>query len=427
MGYNWEEEVAKCSMCGKCHSVCPVYLETGEETMVTRGRISLAMALKDHQIELTDKLRDSVYSCKKCLRCCKICPCDVNFEVIIQSLLYSVAEEMGIPFLPKMVFRWILPRRWLFDLLLKVTSITQRFTPTKKKGPMRHLPLMFMGNRWVPTLSKGSALKQFGGEHKVTNPKMRVAFFTGCLINYVYTDMAEAVVDVLNRLGIEVVVPEKQLCCSLPALSLGDKKAATKLMELNCKVLKDANVDAIVAACGSCAKALKSDYNHIMEDRWEDMSKKVYDISEFIEKFTEYETKPIDKKVTYHDPCHLYWAQNIHKEPRNQLKRSANYVEMKNASSCCGGGGIFTLLHYELTLKIMNRKIDNIIDSGAQVVATNCPGCVMQIHDGMAGRGVRIRALHTIQVLQRALVDKENSENKKEESTEELTANSSAV
>lgn len=405
MGYNWEEEISKCSMCGKCHSVCPVYLETGEETMVTRGRISLAMALRDHEITFTEKLKDSVYSCKKCLRCCKICPCDVNFEVIIQSLLYSVAEEMGIPFLPKMVFRYVLPHRWIFDLLLKVTSFTQKFTPTKKRGPMRHLPLMFMGNRWVPALSEGSSLDQFKGVHKVEKPKMRVAFFTGCLINYVYTDIADSVIDVLNRLNIEVVVPKDQLCCGLPALSLGDRKAATTLMHKNKKALEDANVDAIVAACGSCTKSLKSDYLHILEDSWEDTSKKVYDISEFIEKFTEYEVKPIDKKVTYHDPCHLYWALDVSEEPRTQLKKSANFVEMENASNCCGGGGVFTLLHYDLTLKIMNRKIDSIVKSGAEVVATNCPGCVMQIADGITGRGLRIKSLHTIQVLRRALVE----------------------
>lgn len=402
---SWEEEIAKCSMCGKCHSVCPVYLETGEETMVTRGRISLAMALRDHEIKFTDKLKDSVYSCKKCLRCCKICPSGVNFEVIIQSLLYSVAEEMGIPLLPKLVFRWVLPRRWLFDLLLKITSITQKFTPTKKRGPMRHLPLMFMGNRWVPALAAGSALKQFGGEHKVANPKMRVAFFTGCLINYVYTDIAESVIDVLNRLDIDVVVPKDQLCCSLPALSLGDKKAVALLIKKNSEALKNANVDAIVAACGSCTKSLKSDYMHILGDSWEEMSKKVYDISEFIEKFTEYQTEPIDKKVTYHDPCHLFWALDVSKEPRNQLKRSANYIEMEGASNCCGGGGIFTLLHYDLTLKIMNRKIDSIVKSGAEVVATNCPGCVMQIADGITGRGLHIKSLHTIQVLRRALLN----------------------
>lgn len=405
MGYDWEREIAKCSMCGKCHSVCPVYLETGEESMVTRGRISLAMALRDHEISLTEKLKDSIYSCKKCLRCCKICPSDVNFEVVIQSLLYSVAEEMGIPFMPKMIFRWVLPRRWLFDLVLKVSSITQKLVPTKKRGVMRHLPLMFMGKRWVPTLAKGSALKQFQGEHHVPNPKMRVAFFTGCLINYVYTDIAESVIDVLNRLNIEVVVPKGQLCCSIPAVSLGDKKSAMVLVNRNRKVLEDAKVDAIVTACGSCSKTLKSDYMHLLEESWAGMAKKVYDISEFIEKFTEYKTEPLAEKVTYHDPCHLFWAQNISKEPRNQLKRSANYIEMKRASDCCGGGGIFTLLHYDLTLKIMNRKIDSIVESGAEVVATNCPGCVLQISDGIADRGLSIKTLHTIQMLQRALLN----------------------
>ncbi len=405
MSLNWEEEIAKCSMCGKCHSVCPVYLETGEESMVTRGRISLAIALRDHQITMTEALKDSVFSCKKCLRCCKICPSDVNFEIIIQHLLYSVAEEMGIPLLPKLVFRWVLPRRWLFNLMLKCAGIGQKIMPAKERGLMRHLPMMFLGDRWIPTLSKDSALKQFGGVHKVANPKMRVAFFTGCLINYVYTDIAEAVIDVLNRLDIEVVVPKKQLCCSIPALSLGDRKAATTIMFKNQDAMKEEKVDAVVAACGTCTKALKHDYLHVLEDSWQEMSDKVYDISEFIEKFTEYKTEPSEEKLTYHDPCHLFWALDIHDQPRDQLKRSGNYVELEGASNCCGGGGVFTLLHYDLTVKIMNKKIDDIEKSGADIVTSNCPGCVMQISDGIAGRDLNVKAMHTIQVLRKSLID----------------------
>jgi glycolate oxidase iron-sulfur subunit len=146
MTTDWKEEVSKCSKCGKCQTVCPVFLETGDEATVSRGKISLAEALRDKQIVYTEKLRDHVYSCKKCMRCRTVCPSDVDYEVIISALLRGVADEMGIPLLPKIIFRYILPRRILFDLMLKIGSKIQRFIPGKRRGKMRHLPLMFMAN-----------------------------------------------------------------------------------------------------------------------------------------------------------------------------------------------------------------------------------------------------------------------------------------
>ena len=160
MTTDWKEEVNKCSKCGKCHTVCPVFLETGDESMVSRGRISLAEALRDKQIVYTDKLRDYVYSCKKCMRCRTVCPSGVDYEVIISAMLRGVAEDMGVPLFPRIIFRYILPRRILFDIMLKVSSKIQRFIPMKKRGQMRHLPLLFMGKRWIPTLAKKSALKK---------------------------------------------------------------------------------------------------------------------------------------------------------------------------------------------------------------------------------------------------------------------------
>src|SRR3989338_9693375 len=229
MNDDWKTEVNKCSKCGKCHTVCPVFLETGDESMVSRGRISLAEALRDKQIVYTDKLRDYVYSCQKCMRCRTVCPSGVDYEIIISALLRGVADNMGIPLLPRIIFRYILPRRVLFDLMLKVSSKIQWLIPMKRRGQMRHLPLLFMGKRWIPTLDKKTALQKFRKTRKLKDPRMRVGLFTGCLINYIYVDIAEAVVDVLNRMNIEVVVPQGQLCCGTPSSTMGDYRSSKKL------------------------------------------------------------------------------------------------------------------------------------------------------------------------------------------------------
>ncbi|MDO8139874.1 MAG: (Fe-S)-binding protein, partial [Candidatus Brocadiales bacterium] len=397
-------EIQKCAKCGKCRSICPVFLETGNESMVARGRISLAESLRDGEIFHTELLRDYLLSCKKCLRCSSICPSGVDYDLIIQTMLDDMASHLGIWFIPRIIFRLFLTRRWLFNILLKSASLFQRLVPLKRHGAMRHLPFIFMGGRWIPLLSKKSALNKYRNTRKITNPKMKVGFYVGCLINYVYTDIADAVIEVLNHLGVEVVVPPKQLCCGIPARSLGDAKTAQKLAEVNVKVFEEANVDFIVNACATCGRTLKKDYPRILGDRALKFTEKLYDISEFIEKYFQYETKTLNAKITYHDPCHLYWGQNISKQPRDILRRSATFQEMETPERCCGGGGVFNLLHYDLSMKIGEYKARAIEKSGAEVVATGCPGCRLQIEDLLAAKGSAVKCTHTIQVLRDAML-----------------------
>lgn len=400
----WEIEINKCAKCGKCRSVCPVFIETGNESMVARGRISLAEALRNGEIFHTELLRDYLLSCKKCLRCSSICPSGVDYDFIIQTMLDDLANHLGIWLIPRIVFRLFLPRRWLFNLFLKTASIFQRLVPLKRHGTMRHLPFMFMGGRWIPPLAKKPVLKKYQTMKRIKHPQMRVGFYVGCLINYVYTDIADAVIEVLNHFGVEVIIPPEQLCCGIPARSLGDAKTARKLAEANIAVFEKSNVDFIITACATCGRTLKRDYLRILGDRCLKFTDKVYDISEFIEKYFPYKTKPLDTKTTYHDPCHLYWGQNIAKQPRNILRRSSEFQEMGNPERCCGGGGVFNLLHYDLSMKIGEHKASAIEKSGAKVVATGCPGCRLQIEDLLAARGSEVKCTHTIQVLRDAIL-----------------------
>lgn len=399
----WKTEINKCAKCGKCRSICPVFIETGNESMVARGRISLAEALRNGEILHTELLRSYLLSCKKCLRCSSICPSGVDYDLIIQTMLDDLANHLGIWILPRIVFRLFLTRRWLFNLLLKTASTFQHLVPLKRHGTMRHLPFMLMGSRWIPPLAKKPVLKKHRNTKTIKHPKMKVGFYVGCLINYVYTDIADAVIEVLNHLGVEVIVPPNQLCCGIPARSLGDTKTARRLAEVNVEVFEKANVDFIINACATCGRTLKRDYPHILGDRALKFADKIYDISEFIEKYFAYETKTLKTKITYHDPCHLSWGQNISNQPRNILKRSSTFQEMENPERCCGGGGVFNLLHYDLSMKIGEHKAKAIEKSGAEVVATGCPGCRLQIEDLLATRGSQVKSTHTIQVLRDAI------------------------
>ncbi|MEB2308129.1 MAG: (Fe-S)-binding protein [Candidatus Brocadiaceae bacterium] len=400
----WQTEIHKCAKCGKCRSICPVFIETGKESMVARGRISLADALRNGEIFHTELLREYLLSCKKCLRCSHICPSGVDYDFIIQTMLDDLANNIGIWLMPRIVFSIFLTRRGIFNLLLKIASVFQRLVPLKRHGTMRHLPFMFMGGRWIPPLAKKPVLKKYRGMKTIKHPKMKVGFYVGCLINYVYTDIADAVIDVLNHFEIEVVVPQGQLCCGIPARSLGDVKTARRLAEVNVAVFEKAGVDFIVNACATCGRTLKKDYPRILGERCLKFSSKVYDITEFIEQYCNYTTKLQNTRVTYHDPCHLYWGQNVSKPPRDILRRSAVFQEMKNPERCCGGGGVFNLLHYDLSKKIGEYKATAIEKSGAEIVATGCPGCRLQIEDLLAARNSPVKCAHTIQVLRDAIL-----------------------
>ena len=401
-----KKEIAKCARCGKCRSVCPVFLETGDETRVARGRISLAEAIFQGEIFYTPELKDYIYSCKKCMRCQAICPSDVDFSEIIDALLEGIEKNMGTPLIARFILRYLLPRRNLFDFALRIASIGQKFLPGERRGSLRHLPLFFMGKRWVPSLATETALNKYRHTKKLKKPKMRVGFFVGCMTNYVYPNIADSLVNVLNRLDIEVVVPSQQVCCGIPAKSLGDMTAARKLAERNREVFEAENLDAIVSGCGTCTLTIKRDYLKMLGESWRPMHDKIYDINVFLEKFTKYETEPLDATVTYHDPCHLRWGQDIVKEPRNVIKRCATFKEMESPEDCCGGGGVFSLIYRDLSMKIGEHKIRAVEKSGAEKVVTSCPGCVLQLSDLAASKNLPVETIHVVELLERTL--KEN-------------------
>ncbi len=398
-----KREIAKCAKCGKCRSVCPVFIETGDETRVARGRITLAEAIFQGEIFYSKELRDYIYSCKKCLRCQATCPSGVDFGLIIDALLEGIEKNMGIPLLARFILRYILPRRGLFDLSIRLASWGQRLIPGQRKGNLRHLPLFFMGRRWVPHLTRHTVLDRFSETKRLPNLKMRVGFFVGCLINYVHPNIAEALIDVLNKLNVEVVVPGSQVCCGIPARSLGDTTAARILAEKNREVFEKEKLDAIVTACSTCLLTIKREYLKLLGESWRPMAEKMYDISVFLEKFTQYQPKRLNTIVTYHDPCHLKWGLNTTAEPRAVISRCASLKEMDYADRCCGGGGIFSIIYRDLSLRIGEHKINSVQKSGARIVATSCPGCVLQIADLAAVKDLHVETLHVVELLSRVL------------------------
>jgi glycolate oxidase iron-sulfur subunit len=241
--------------------------------------------------------------------------------------------------------------------------------------------------------------------------KPTVLFFTGCGINFMYPDSGEALLKALKFIGVTVMIPKAQVCCGLPAVSAGAAKTVEVLAEENLAVFQQYNCDYIVTACASCHSGLTQIYPG-MGAEFSEFKDKVKDIFVFLveqgfaEKLAALPKRQERIKVTYHDPCHLR-NHGITKEPRAILKAlpQVEYIEMENAATCCGLGGTYSVYHYDTSKKIGAKKAGFIAESGADLVATDCPGCIMQLQDSINHAAEKQRVVHILDLVAEVLPD----------------------
>jgi glycolate oxidase iron-sulfur subunit len=219
-----------------------------------------------------------------------------------------------------------------------------------------------------------------------------------------------ATVRVLSHNGCSVVTPKEVECCGMPAHGYGRLDLVRAQAKHNISVFEKHELDVIVTDCATCGSTLK-EYGTYLKDEpeWADraasFSAKIRDVSEFLVEIPIEKPKgKIQVRVTYHDPCHLRRAQKVWKQPREILKLidGLEFVEMPEADWCCGSAGSQLITHYETSLKVLDRKMDNLEGTGAQVVASGCPGCQMQLNTGIQRRGLNIRVVHPITLLDEA-------------------------
>ena len=403
MGERWLQEIAQCARCGKCMSVCPVYIETTSEAMVARGRIALLEALAKNEVTPSPRLLRYLNSCVKCLRCQSVCPSGVRFDFIVGEGRRRVARTVSLALAARIGFRAVLPHRRLFDLFM---GLARSFwgRPGPAEEPLRHLPLALLGPRPLPRLARRTALARFRRHRPQKAPKERVGFFLGCLINYVYPEVAEAVARVLESAGVEVVVPRDQLCCGAPTLGVGDEEATKTLAARNVRAFE--GLDRVVVACASCSSTLKSEYEPILSRRGAEFSRKVIPFAKLAADLgldSALVRRPTT--VTWHDPCHLRSVQGVWREPRRLLAAAADYREMDLADRCCGQGGVFAYFYPDLSGKIAAHKVESIGRTEADVVATSCPGCMMQLASHLERAGSPKKVRHLAEIIAEALPD----------------------
>lgn len=404
----------QCIRCAACLNVCPAYQLVGGHVyghIYTGGIGTILTAFLN-----SEKFAENPQNlCLQCGKCAEVCPGKLDIPDMLLELRTRFATQKGLPAVQKFALDIVSNRR-LFHSLLRVAAKAQK--PLTKGSPViRHLPLFLSGlteKRSLPAIAElpfRDTFKQLTQRlpQGVAKPKGTIAFYAGCLVDFVYPRIGEGVIKALNEKGYQVIFPEGQSCCGAPATYMGDAQNARKSAMLNIEALNAETVDYVVSACPTCTHALKDSYKDMFKDdphwraRSEALSGKTRDFSKLLQELGGLEPGGDGQglKVTYHDSCHLKRKMGVYKEPREHLKaiKGLSLIEMKESDRCCGFAGSYSIKFPEIASPILERKLLHIEDSEAGVVAVDCPGCLIQISGGLDQRDSKVKVMHTAEML----------------------------
>ena len=412
-----EDQLKKCVKCGACRTNCPAFAVFQREPAVARGKVALSQHILTDDIELDDRTYEAMSKCLLCGSCVEKCPNDVPTDEIVIAARESLAQKRGLTTFHAAVGQ-VIKNRTRMKMGAKMASLLGPlfFKKVPETSGLRlRFPAPFVGNkRYIPEIAKHSFIDQHPEVIPGEPGKPRIAFFVGCMTNFVYTEVGEAALALFRHLGCTIIIPKGQQCCGLPGMSGGDLGTVRDLAERNLTEFEKYDVDYVMSACATCGGALNRLYplvigkrNPELRDRLETLAKKTVDASQLLRQLGLDPTETGSGeaiRVTYHDPCHLR-TRGVTKQPRELLKGSPGIelVEMEGADKCCGLGGTFNVYHYDSSMTINDGKSEAIIATGATVVATGCPGCMMQLSDGLKQHGSTVEVVHTLQLLTRGL------------------------
>jgi glycolate oxidase iron-sulfur subunit len=399
-----------CVHCGLCLSSCPTYLETGNENDSPRGRIYLMRAVQDGRLPVGGAAVRHIDLCLGCRACEAVCPSGVEYGELLEHTRDHIEKRH---------------RRSLFERFLRRVAIEKVF-PFPSRMRLALLPARLFrrlrAEKLLPRFAREalSLLPEKAWEVKLPevspaigdSPRGRVGFVSGCVMSVLFGETNENSVRLLNDAGFDVVTPPAQGCCGALYAHGGNLPAARDCARRNIETFERYKLDAIIINAAGCGSTLK-EYGHLLRDdpdwavRAGQFSAKVSDLAQWlVARISEFRFRTSDfGRITYHDACHLAHAQRITKEPRDLVKAVAGdrFVELPESDVCCGSAGSYNLTEPEMAERLQRRKTGNILKTGANVVITTNPGCVLQIRAGLKKAGSNVEALHIADFLARFL------------------------
>ncbi len=413
-----------CIRCGLCLSVCPTYRPTGVEGDSPRGRIALVKAQVEAKADPdTPAFQEHMDLCLQCMACHSVCPTDVNAGAVVasqkaymratrtrtlrQRLLYHLVFKGVFPYYGRLELATAplrLYKRSGLQWLVRRSGLLRRLP-----GPLRLMEALLPDRVGRPARGRIPEVTPPSGpvKRRPDGRPLRVAFHLCCMNNVLFPDACAASVRVLARNGAEVVTPKNITCCGAPHETEGEMEVGRALARQNIARYEALDADYVITDAAACGAVFKH-YGHWLErdarwrERAERFSAKVRDIHEFlIEVGLELPERPVRARVTYDDPCHLCHAQRIGVQPREILNAipGLDYVELPEASWCCGSAGTYNITQPAMAETILRDKVEHIRGTGAEVIASANPGCMLQLEAGLRRHGVPGKVRHVIELL----------------------------
>jgi glycolate oxidase iron-sulfur subunit len=400
-----------CIHCGLCLSSCPTYRVLGSEMDSPRGRIYLMRAFDEGRAKITDSFVEHMFRCLDCRACETACPSGVHFGHMMEEMRGTITEQRPAHWITRLVLRHIFPYPWRFHLASRMLQLYRAIgvqSLVRSTGLLKRIaPRMAAAEALMPDLEMQRGVPLNAHYRAEGEKRGTVAFFTGCVMNSMMGAINRASVNLLTAAGYDVVVPPAQICCGALANHAGLRDTAKDMARKNIAAFPAGKLDGIIINAAGCGAMLKE--YPVLIDGAVEFSSKVKDIAEFLVSTRIFERlkKPLTRRVGYDDPCHLIHGQGIKLEPRKLLEAipGIQLIEVEGADQCCGSAGIYNITQNELSMEILNRKMEKIQKANIEVLATGNPGCMFQFRYGAKKFGMNLEVVHPVELLARSLGD----------------------
>jgi len=409
-------DLDRCVHCGLCLNACPTYRELRVEMDSPRGRIYQMAQVSSGAAAISPSYVEHIELCLACRGCETACPSGVKYGRLVEAARAEIEANIRRPWparwLRLVFFRGLLPSRLSLGIAGAAIYLYQA-SGLQRLGRM--LGLLPARIREVESLAPEIETPFFFRYYGRTLPaegerRHRVAFVAGCIANVSFARLNEATVRVLQKNGCEVSIPEAQTCCGALHVHAGLREDARKLARRNIDAFLNGNYDAIITNAGGCGSTLKEyeellEHDSVYSEKARRFSSLVKDVSEFL---ASTDLNPAMRglpiTVTYQDSCHLAHGQKIRSAPRKLLNAipGLQLKEMSLSDLCCGSAGIYNVLHTNMALALLRKKMDSVNATGAPVIVTANPGCMLQLRAGVRKFGRGQRVVHVVEILDEA-------------------------
>jgi glycolate oxidase iron-sulfur subunit len=412
------DDYARCVHCGLCLNHCPTYKLWGLEADSPRGRIRQIVLVEEGRLPLGVSFVRHIDRCLDCRACETACPSGVEYGKLVEAARAQIEQHYPRPFLSRLareiVFRRLLPYPKRIALLASLLRIYQRsglHSLARASGLLRLLGLADR-ERLLPPIDQEFFFSQIGRTFPAAGRRRaRVALFAGCIAQVSFTALHEATIRVLTANGCEVVVPHGQLCCGALAQHAGVVDVVRSLARINLDAFLREDFDAVITNAAGCGSTLK-EYEQLFtagspeHEKARAFRSKMRDVTEFLAELGLIAPLvPLSLRVTYQDSCHLVHGQKVREAPRRLIRAipGVELTEMAMSDYCCGSAGIYNVTETRTSLQILAEKMKHAQATGAPVIVTANPGCLLQLRAGAQIHSTGQDVLHVVELLDRAL------------------------